>query len=158
MKTSTFALVGLTILLLVIPASPQTTFGTISGTLKDTSGAVLPGATVVVTNENTGVIRQVTTDDTGRYLVPSLLPVVYGITAELTGFKKALVSGVTLQVNQSLRVNLTLEVGQVSESVEVDAAAPLLQSETSTVGTVVDNKQVVELPLNGRSFTQLTLL
>src|SRR6266508_2187180 len=140
------------------PGISQTTFGTITGTVKDASGAVLPGASVVVTNQNTGATRQVTTDDTGRYLVPSVLPGVYTITSELTGFKKALVSGVTLEVNQTLRADLTLQVGEVTETVEVEAAAPLLQTETSTVGTVISNKQVIELPLNGRSFTQLTLL
>src|ERR1041384_2708755 len=140
------------------PGISQTTFGTITGNVKDASGAALAGASVVVTNQNTGAIRQVTTDDAGRYLIPSVLPGAYTITSELTGFKKAVVSGVTLEVNQTLRVDLTLQVGEVSETVEVEGAAPLLQTETSTVGTVISNKQVIELPLNGRSFTQLTLL
>src|SRR5437867_9673017 len=87
------------------PGISQTTFGTITGNVKDASGAVLPGASVVVTNQNTGAKRQVTTDDTGRYLVPSVLPGVYTIASELTGFKKGVVSGVTLEVNQTLRVD-----------------------------------------------------
>src|SRR5262245_47160373 len=136
----------------------QTTFGTITGVVRDSSGAVLPDATVSITNDKTGFSRQVTTDATGNYLVPSLLPATYTVTTELKGFKKAVNAGVNLLVNQTVRHDVTLEVGEVTQTVEVQAEAPLLQSETSTVGTVIENKQVVELPLNGRSFTELTYL
>ncbi len=140
------------------PAFAQTSFGTITGVVRDSTGAVLPDATITVTNENTGLTRQVTTDGSGNYLVSSLQPSVYTLSAELGGFKKGVASKVNLEVNQTLRVDMTLEVGELSQTVEVEAAAPLLQSESSTVGTVIENKQVVELPLNGRSFTELTYL
>jgi hypothetical protein len=146
--------------LCIVPsgALAQTTFGTFTGTVTDSSGAVLPDAKVVVTNEGTNQSREVTTDKTGGYVVPSVLPGVYTISVELSGFKKALQSGITLQVNQTLRSDFIMQVGEITQTVDVEAAAPLLQSETSTVGTVIENKQVVELPLNGRSFTELTTL
>jgi outer membrane receptor protein involved in Fe transport len=153
-------LVALTLLAVSLcpgPAFAQTSFGTITGVVRDSTGAVLPDATITVTNESTGLTRQVTTDASGNYLVSSLLPSTYTLSAELRGFKKG-VSKVNLEVNQTLRVDMTLEVGELSQTVEVEAAAPLLQSESSTVGTVIENKQVVELPLNGRSFTELTYL
>jgi outer membrane receptor protein involved in Fe transport len=136
----------------------QTSFGTITGIIRDTSGAVLPDASVTVTNEQTGLTRQATTDGSGAYTVPSLPPAVYTVSAELKGFKKGVASKVNLEVTQTLRVDIALQVGEISQTVEVQAEAPLLQSETSTVGTVISNKQVVELPLNGRSFTELTYL
>ena len=101
--------------------------------------------------------RQATTDAKGAS-VPSLPPATYTVTAELKGFKKGVNAGVNLLVNQTFRTDLTLQIGEVSQTVEVQAEAPLLQSETSTVGTVIENKQVVELPFNGRSFTELTYL
>ncbi|MEW5980007.1 MAG: carboxypeptidase regulatory-like domain-containing protein [Acidobacteriota bacterium] len=155
------AFAGLWLLAVVannVPLHAQTSFGKITGILRDTSGAVLPDANVTATNEKTGITRQVRTDSGGNYLIPSLPPSTYTVEAELKGFKKAVSSKIVLEVNQTLRVDLTLEVGEITQTVEVEASAPLLQSETSTVGTVIENKQVVELPLNGRSFTELTYL
>ena len=149
---------SISLLLWSAQSHAQTTFGTITGTVKDTSGAVLPDAKIVVTNEGTNQSREVSTDKSGSYVVPSVLPGIYTISAELSGFKKAVQTGITLQVNQTMRSDFTLQVGEITQTIDVEAAAPLLQSETSTVGTVVDNKQVVELPLNGRSFTELTTL
>ncbi len=154
------ALAAALLLLFFAPSSgvAQTSFGTITGVLRDSSGAVLPDAAVTATNDNTGQSRQATTDSSGNYAIPSLLPSVYTVSAELKGFKKGVASKVNLEVNQTLRVDITLQVGEISQTVEVEAEAPLLQSESSTVGTVISNKQVVELPLNGRSFTELTYL
>jgi len=149
---------GLLLLINTARIPAQTSSGVITGTVKDSSGAVLPDAKVTVTNEGTNISREVTTDKAGGYVVPSVLPGVYTVSAELSGFKKAMQSSITLQVNQTLRMDFVLQVGEVTQTVDVEAAAPLLQSETSTVGTVIENKQVVELPLNGRSFTELTYL
>ncbi len=156
--SSKIALALVLILLAAALLVAQTSFGTITGVLKDPSGATVPGATITVTNDNTGLSRKVNTGANGNYFVPSLLPGPYTITAELEGFKKAVSAANKLNVNQTCRVDMTLEIGELSQTVEVQAGAPLLQSETSTVATVVENKQVVELPLNGRSFTDLTYL
>ncbi len=158
-KASCLIAVALVVALLTaVPMPAQTSFGSITGLIRDSSGAVMPGVAITVTNDKTGTSRTATSDANGNYNVPSLLPAVYSVSAELKGFKKAVTTGATLEVNQTLRVDLTMEVGEVSQTVEVQAEAPLLQSESSTVGTVIENKQVVELPLNGRSFTELTYL
>ncbi|MCI0421407.1 MAG: TonB-dependent receptor, partial [Acidobacteria bacterium] len=146
------------VLLYSTPLRAQTSFGTITGVVTDSSGAVLPDATVTATNDKTGLSRQAMTNSSGNYIVPSLPPSTYTLSAELKGFKKVVRSALHLQVNQSLRVDMTLEVGELTQTVEVEAETPLLQSESSTVGTVIDDKQIVELPLNGRSFTELTYL
>ena len=141
-----------------LPLGAQTSFGTILGAVSDESGAVVPGVTVTVTNEGTGNSRVVSTSEAGGFAVPSLPPAVYSVSAEMPGFSQAQQSGVQLAVNQTLRVDLTLSIGEVTEVVEVSAAAVQLQTDSSTVASTVDNEKVVELPLNGRSFTQLTVL
>lgn len=142
----------------VLPAGAQSFRGTIVGTVKDPSGAVLPGVDVTVTNAGTRVARAVVTNEAGDYAVPLLPPGTYSVTAALSGFKTEVRSGITLQVDQVARVDMTLQVGEVSETVEVIGDAPLINTETSTVGTVIENRKVVELPLNGRQFFQLNLL
>ena len=158
MRLQTSSLVLLAALLSVVPIHAQTSFGTILGDVADESGAVVPGVTVTVTNEGTGNARVVTTSEAGGFTVPSLPPAIYSVSAEMPGFSQAQQTGVVLAVNQTLRVDLTLSIGEVTEVVEVSAAALQLQTDTSTVASTVDNKKVVELPLNGRSFTQLTIL
>ncbi len=142
----------------VAPVSAQTAFGTIVGNVTDESGAVVPGVTITVTNEGTGIARTVSSNEAGGYTVVSLPPAVYSIEGELTGFRRAVQSGTRLEVNQTLRVDLAMQIGQVTEIIEVTAALPQLQTDSSTVASTVDNQKVVELPLNGRSFTQLTVL
>lgn len=151
--TAVFALV-----LSATPAFGQTSFGTIVGNVVDETGAMVPGVTISVTNEGTGSARTVQTNEAGGYTVPSLPPALYRIEGQLAGFNKAVQSGVRLGVNQTLRVDLSIAVGDVTETVEVTSTAPQLQTDTSTVASTVDNQKVVELPLNGRSFTQLTIL
>ena len=158
MKFSISCLVALFVMAGSLPLAAQTSFGTILGNVADESGAVVPGVTVTVTNEGTGNARAITTNDTGGFAVPSLPPAVYSVSAEMAGFSQAQQTGVQLAVNQTLRVDLTLKVGEVTEIVEVSAAALQLQTDTATVASTVDNEKVVELPLNGRSFTQLTIL
>ena len=132
--------------------------GTISGTVTDPSGAVLPNSSVSVVNVATGVARKVQTDQVGLYTFPALPPGVYNITVERTGFQTELRSNITLQVQQSARMDFSLKVGQASQTVNVAADAALLSQEDSTIGQVVENKRIVELPLNGRSYLQLATL
>ncbi len=158
MRLQTLYLFLLAALVWTSPVAAQTSFGTILGDVTDESGAVVPGVSVTVTNEGTGNARIVSTNESGGFAVPSLPPAVYSVSAEMPGFSQSQQTGVTLAVNQTLRVDLTLSIGEVTEVVEVSAAALQLQTDTSTVASTVDNKKVVELPLNGRSFTQLTIL
>ena len=136
----------------------QTTTGTIVGRVIDPSGAVVAGVAVTVINEETGLRRSVSTNSQGDYTA-NLLPVGrYSVEAELSGFKKAKVSGIVLQVNQTVRIDQTMEVGEVTQTVEVTSEIPLVKTDRSDVGQVIESKQVVELPLNGRNFIQLAQL
>jgi len=136
----------------------QTTFGSIVGSVKDSTGAVLPGTTIVASNEATGAAREVTTNGAGDFVVSNLLPGSYSITAKLAGFKALVRPGVEVRINQATTVDLTMELGLVTQSVQVTGEVPLLQTADSTVGNVVDQRRIENLPLNGRDFTQLTLL
>lgn len=128
------------------------------GTVTDASGAVLPGATVVAINEGTGLRREAITNESGNYTIP-LLPIGrYTVETELPGFKRDVRRNLQLNVDARVRVDFTLQVGNVSETIEVVSAAPLVQTEDSSVGFVIDNKKVTELPLNGRRFEQLVQL
>jgi hypothetical protein len=131
---------------------------TITGVVKDATGAVMPRAAVTVTNVETNVSVRTETDDSGFYVIPSLRPGVYSVAAESTGFPKTVRTGVTLQVAQVARIDVTLPTGQVSETVEVVGATSLLDTQTSSRGSVIDQKKIVELPLNGRDYNQLALL
>src|SRR5215510_6350322 len=147
------------ILLLWSPAlRAQAVSGTILGTVQDSSGAAVPGASVTIVNSETGLTRAVTTDSAGEYNAPSLPPGMYNVSAEMRGFKKVSLSGVRLNVDQKARVDLKLEVGDVTESVQVRALVPLVQTDSSELGATVNETQVKELPLNGRNFVQLTRL
>ena len=138
-------------------AQTQTT-GSITGTVKDQSGAVLPDAEVIVTNVGTNAQRKTLTNDRGDYNV-TLLPIgVYRIQTESQGFKTGLAENIRVDVNDILRIDFTLQIGDVTESVVVTSAAPLVQSETSAVGQVIDNQKIIELPLNGRQFESLSQL
>ena len=132
--------------------------GTIAGTVRDPSGAATPNVAIVVTNVATGVEYRTQTNDTGEFVAPNLIPGDYSITATLTGFKTLQRKGIVLQVNGRTAVDLTLEVGEVTQEVEVTAAAPLLQSESSALGTVISRRDISELPLNGRSVFNLAPL
>ena len=148
------------VLLLACPLTglAQQDSATITGEVKDASGAVVPQAVVTITNVGTNISVKVETNDQGSYTVPSLRPGEYRVTAEKSGFNKTLRSGITLQVNQFTRIDITLQTGQVSEVVEVTGGAPLLETETSSRGSVIDQKKIVDLPLNGRDYNQLALL
>src|SRR5262245_11858072 len=139
-------------------AGAQTVTGTIVGTATDPSSAVLPGVTITVTNTATGVSKTAVTNEAGVYTVPFVQPGTYSVSGELTGFKKRVVTGVVVDVEQRVRVDLALEVGQVAETVEVQSSAPLLEAESSSIGHVIENQRVVDLPLNGRQFMELAFL
>ena len=130
----------------------------IVGTVRDASGAVLPEAKVTVTNVATNVSRAITTDDSGNYVVTELRPGTYTVSVVREGFKEAVQSPFPLEVNQVIRIDLMLAVGNVSEKVEVRAAEPLVESQTSSIGQVVEEQRVHELPLNGRNFVELAYL
>ncbi len=132
--------------------------GEIVGEVVDASGAVVPGAAVTVTNLATNATRSVKTNDAGLYSFPSLMPGQYRVRVEMGGFKTVTRTNIELQVQQSARVNFALEVGQVTEAVEVSGSAAMLATEDATVGTVIENRRIVELPLNGRNFLQLVSL
>jgi len=150
-------LVSVLLLSFCLPLCGQT-LGEIVGEVVDSSGAVVPGAAVTVTNLATNATRSVRTNDAGLYSFPSLVPGPYRVRVEMTGFKTVTRTNIELQVQQSARVNIALEVGQVSEAVEVSGSAAMLATEEATVGTVIDNRRIVELPLNGRNFLQLVSL
>ncbi|MBI3694404.1 MAG: TonB-dependent receptor [Acidobacteria bacterium] len=136
----------------------QSELATLTGTVTDPTGAVVSKADITVTNEATGLATTTQSGENGRYFVPSLKPGVYTVTTSLTGFKKAVNSGVILQVNDTVRLDITLTVGAVTEEITVSASAPLLQTETSDRGAVIDQRKIIELPLNGRDYNQLATL
>ena len=142
----------------VLNGDSQVTTGTISGTVTDSTGAVLPGASVVLLNEETGVSRTTQTDSAGRYSAPSLSLGHYRVTATSSGFQTEVRSGIELTLGRQAVVDLQLAVGAVSQSVEVTGEAPLVQTTDATVGYLVEDKTIRDLPLNGRDLTQLILL
>jgi hypothetical protein len=156
MRTRLFALVIL-VTVIGIPTWGQT-FGEITGEVRDSSGGNIPGANVTVTNLATNATRIVTSNEAGVYSFPSLPPGEYSLKVEKPGFKTVTRAQIQLQVQQSARIDIELPVGQVTESVEVSATAALLSTENATVGTVIENKRIVELPLNGRNYLQLVSL
>src|SRR5881396_839699 len=136
----------------------QTSTATILGTVKDTSGALVPGVSITVKHTESGLTRTVVSGERGAYSMP-LLPVgAYEITTTMPGFKQAVRTGINLVVGQEAVVDLTLEVGAAAETVTVSEEAPLVNTTTSSTSGVITEQQVKELPLNGRSFDQLITL
>jgi hypothetical protein len=134
------------------------TAGEITGHVADATGAAVPGATVTLLNTGTNAVRTTTTTDAGDYTFPSTAPGMYTIKVERQGFKAATSQTVELQVQQTLRQDFALQVGQMTESVEVQATADQLQQENATVGTVIENRGIEQLPLNGRNYLSLVAL
>lgn len=134
------------------------TFGEITGMITDTSGAIVAGATITVVDPATNFNRVTTSNNTGHYTFPSLRPSTYSVRVEMAGFTSEIRNSVELQVQQVARIDFQLKPGAVSETVEVVAGAPLLNTENATVGTVIEQKRIEDLPLNGRSFISLIAL
>src|SRR5947208_4680297 len=132
----------------VVPAVAQTQ-ASISGVIHDPTGAVITGVTVTVTNPATNFVRSAIANEAGVYNLPGLQPGRYNIKVELPGFRTITQNDVELQVQQSARLDFTLQVGQLSETVEVSGAAALIATENATVGTVIENKRIIDMPLNG---------
>src|ERR1035437_1425600 len=136
----------------------QTTYGSIVGTAHDASGAVIVGARITVTNLGTAVKANQATNDVGAYSFTTLFPGSYVIHAEMQGFKSVDVQNIQLQVDQTLRSDITMSLGQINQSVQVTGSLATLNTDTADVGEVIENRQVVDLPLNGRQFVQLAAL
>jgi hypothetical protein len=140
------------------PTWAQVTGATLSGTVEDASGARLPQAQISIRNVSTAITTGATVDSSGFYTVPNLLPGSYEVTASARGFATQIERGITLTVGAEQVLNFRLRVGNVSEKVEVTGAAPAVQLGTSNIGGVVESRVMVDLPLNGRDWTQLATL
>lgn len=146
-------------LLAMLPAgNAQQGRGSIQGTVTDSSGAAVPGASVTVVNQGTNVKFVTKTSGEGYYVAPALPVGIYSVSAEKQGFKRVVRNDLTLQVDQRADIDLTLTVGSASESVTVTAEAPVTDTASATVGKVIENKRIQELPINGRNALSLVLL
>ncbi len=132
--------------------------GTISGSVTDSQGAAISGASVEAKNVGTNSTFSAVTNASGFYTAPGLAVGEYEVAAQFEGFKRVVRSGITLQVNQTARIDMVLEIGEVVETIEVVGEAPLVQADTSTLGEVIERRRVSDLPINGRSALALTLL
>ena len=139
-------------------AFAQSTTATLSGRISDASGGVLPGVQVTVTNSATGIKRALTTDAGGKFIAAQLPPGPYEVSATMNGFETLVNKGVVLTVGQEANLELAMKVGAVSEQVTVTEDAPLVNTTSSAVAGVVEEKRIQELPLNGRDFSQLPLI
>jgi hypothetical protein len=136
----------------------QTPSGEISGVVSDASGASMPGVTITLTNQATTAAREVQTNEAGLYVMPAILPGLYTLKATLSGFRTHERRDIEVQVGSAHRIAVTMEVGALAEVVEIAGGAPLLETANSAVGTVIENRAIVELPLNGRNYLQLASL
>jgi len=149
---------ALVIVLLANAAAWAQATAQVSGTVRDSSGGVLPGVTVTVTQTGTGFSRTVVTENGGTYVVPNLPTGPYKLEASLQGFRTYAQTGIVLQVNGNPTINVTLAVGDVAETISVEGAAPLVDVRSAGISEVVDNQKIVELPLQGRQVTNLIIL
>ena len=153
------ALAATLLLTTALTAAAQQNTGTILGIVKDSSGAVVPGASIIILNEETSLTRTVTTGENGAFRAPALPVGRYTVRVELAGFRPQAQRGLILEVAQELVVSPTLEVGAVTqEEVVVSAEAPLVNITSSALGTVVNERSMSDLPLNGRNYVDLTML
>jgi len=153
-----FLSLGIAVLLLSANASAQVDRGAIVGTVTDASAASVAAAKVTVTNLETNQTAEIATDEVGNYSAKLLHIGRYSVKVEKEGFQSTLESNVDVGINQVIRVDISLKVGTASETIEVSGAAPLLQTETSSLGTIETEKRITDLPLNGRNFIQLAYL
>jgi hypothetical protein len=158
MRTQTSLRFALAFVLFCAAGNAQVATGNIRGTVSDSSGAVVPNCTVTATNVNTALVRKVPTNDQGDFNVVSVPVGTYRLTFEAPGFQVNTINGLILQVDQTATIPVVLTPGNMSQSIEVTAAAPVLDAQTSSVGQVIDNRRIVDLPLNGRNPFQLGAL
>lgn len=154
------AIAGLSLCLMFMARSgfAQIVNASLSGTVTDATGAVIPQASITATNVATGVAARTASDESGYYILPSLVPGNYRLKVEKTGFKSTVLTGITLQVDQKVTQDVRLEVGNVAQQVEVKSQVPIVNTQTGTVGTVIGTQQVVDLPLNLREYGALATL
>ncbi|HEV2383551.1 MAG TPA: carboxypeptidase regulatory-like domain-containing protein [Terriglobia bacterium] len=152
------AVLGICMSLTAPVGSGQTVNASLSGTVTDASGALVPEVSVTAANTETGVATKTTSDPSGHYTLPSLSPGTYNLTFGKEGFSSTVINGVTLQVDQQATLDATLKVGSTSQQVVVTGEAPIVNTESATVGTVIDTRQVLDLPLNLREFGSLATL
>ena len=147
------ALLAATVILVLTPSTGwgQNVYGTITGTVTDASGAVISGAAVTLTNLDNGEKHNIQTNASGNYTFVNLLPGRYKLEGEKPGFKKFVREPIDVEIEAGLRVDIALPIGAQSETVEVTSETPLLQPETNSLGQVVEQRTVTELPLNGRN-------
>src|SRR6266851_1222015 len=136
----------------------QAPTGQITGAVTDPSGAVIAGATVTLTNPATEMRRETATNIDGLFNLPALPPGIYNLQVDAKGFPKQARENLELQVGQVAKLDFALQIGNVAETIQVTGGAPILQSETAELGTVIENKRIVDLPLNGRNYLQLASL
>jgi hypothetical protein len=139
-------------------SNSQVITATLVGRVTDQTNAVVPGVTITILNQSTGFKRSVLSDSNGDYVLASIPAGNYQVTAELTGFKKALFNDISLQVDQTPRLDIRLTVGESNQELEVTAAVPTIKTDTSDIGMVVSNQQLIDIPLNGRKLLDLNLL
>jgi hypothetical protein len=151
-------LIGFVLLLTCASVHAQTTTASIIGTVRDVTGGVIPKAKVKAKIVATNQVREVDTGPDGDYILTNLPIGDYEVTVSATGFRTEVHEGITLQVAQRARLDVTLQTGSVTESVNVNAEVPIVNTENAVYGDVIENKRVVELPLNGRNFNALALL
>jgi hypothetical protein len=140
------------LLLLTVAAIGQTTTGSIVGTITDSSGGVVVQAAVTVTNMGTGTTYKLSTNDAGTYVATDLPVGTYSVVVEASGFKREASSNIVINVQDRVRRDFQMEVGNVTESVNVTSSTPLLQTDNSYQGQVIDSQRIQDLPLNGREF------
>jgi len=157
-RLSAFALLGLMLGVASTAILAQVTTATISGTVSDSSGATVPDAMVQVKNTGTGITQSTNTDGQGRFTVPSLIVGEYQVTAAKAGFQTVVRDGITLTVGGSVVVDFSMPVGQSQQTVTVEGQVSQVETTSSAVSNLVEQKQITDLPLNGRNFQQLILL
>src|ERR1700691_2421162 len=142
-------------LLLCLPAYSQGSFGRILGTVTDQSGGVISGATVTVIDTERGINRALSTDDAGAYNAPNLTAGNYTVRVEAKGFKRIERQGITIEVGHEVRVDLTVQPGEQTQTVTVTEAVPLVETTNATMGGTLENADIIDLPLNGRDYQNL---
>ncbi len=152
------SLLILSLLSAALTTASAQTVGEITGEVKDASGANAPNAAITATNTETNVARSTVTNTSGVYSIPGLAPGIYHVKASAEGFQSVVKTNIELQVQQTARVDFTLAVGSTNQTIEVSGMAALLSTEDATVGTVIEQKRIVDLPLNGRNFFSLVAL
>lgn len=154
----TILVVAPLLLLVAAMAAAQEITGTITGTVKDSSGAVIPGVSVAVRNMGTNAMTMTVSDENGAYMAQRLPIGSYEVTAELQGFKRFLRANLELHVAERVRIDVVLQAGDLKETVEVTGAAPIVETESSEVSTLINNRQVLQMPLNGRNVISLVAM